>query len=299
MKRNFSITIGIPAYNEKKSIVRLLLSLFDQKQDTFTIEKILVVSDGSTDGMEKVIKSLENNKIKIFQNKKRKGQIFCQNLIFSKSNTDIVILLEADTIPSHNMYLSQLLKPLQKNKKVGLVQGSYIPFNGKNMLEKTLESQFNAFQTAARNHHAAKDWLCSGRGGRAFSKVVYKNLIWPGSVPEDVYALLWCKSKKIKVDFNNNAVCFFRCPTNVKDFLKEKQKFKSGKYSIERYFIKDLVHKNYSVPLSVYFNTAKELFYRSPVHFMVYFYLFVYSFVKTTNQQFTDFWDITYSTKII
>lgn len=56
MKKNFRLSVIIPAYNEAKTIECVLLSVRNQKIDFVEIE-IVVVNDGSTDATSHILKS--------------------------------------------------------------------------------------------------------------------------------------------------------------------------------------------------------------------------------------------------
>jgi len=51
------ITIGIPAYNEEKNIGNLLNDILNQKLEHNILEKILVISDNSTDKTDEIVSS--------------------------------------------------------------------------------------------------------------------------------------------------------------------------------------------------------------------------------------------------
>src|SRR3989344_276122 len=107
--KKLTITIGIPAYNEEQNIQNLLKSVIAQKQNRLVVKEIIVVSDNSTDRTNELVKKIKDRRVKLIKNKKRLGQSYSQNLIFSKANTDVVVLFEADTCPADNRYLQYLV----------------------------------------------------------------------------------------------------------------------------------------------------------------------------------------------
>jgi glycosyltransferase involved in cell wall biosynthesis len=50
-----TVTIGIPAYNEEKSISNLLDSIIEQTQKDYVLEKVIVACDGCTDKTSEVV----------------------------------------------------------------------------------------------------------------------------------------------------------------------------------------------------------------------------------------------------
>ncbi len=303
MKKNkLTVTIGIPAYNEEANIKNLLQSILKQEERGFYIEKIIVISDGSTDKTVQEIKKVKNKRIYMIENKKRQGQTKSQNKIFIQAKSDVVVLLEADTFPLNNNYLSNLILPLRKNSEIGLVQGNFTPISGKTMLEKSLSAQISLFKEFNMNHANTIYILSSGRGGRAFSKNVYKKLVFPKSVPEDVYALLWCRNKNIEVTFQKSAVCLYRCPQTISDYVKERFKIQREQVTIKHYFSQELIDKvyqrsfSYKIKSFIYFSTMH------PFEFIYYLYLTIITKIslfskKMFREEFTDFWSTTSSTK--
>src|SRR3989338_6163778 len=96
-RQKLTVTIGIPVYNEEKNIRFLLDSLLRQNETYYKIQKIIVISDSSSDNSNKIITSFREHRIQLIINRTRKGQIYTQNTVFSLANTDVVVLFEADT----------------------------------------------------------------------------------------------------------------------------------------------------------------------------------------------------------
>ncbi|MBI2611528.1 glycosyltransferase family 2 protein [Candidatus Gottesmanbacteria bacterium] len=295
--RKPSITIGVPAYNEEANIKRLLLVLLGQKQNNFNLKEIIVISDGSNDKTIEEVKSIRNKKIKLIKNLERFGQIYCQNLIFHQTESDIVILLEGDTLPANNRYLETLLEPMIKDSQVDYVQGNSSPSLSKNLLSKILGTQQYIYHQISLKYRGNTDWSCTGRGGRAFSKKVYKNLIWPLNVPEDVFAYLWCQEMNIKTYFTKDALCFYQPPESLEDLLKQRQKIKSSIHSLRQYFPKESIDQFYNRPVLLKLLMTFQFLIYFPLYFILYFLIALWLKTKLNNAKFTDHWAIAYSTK--
>ena len=56
------ISVVIPLYNKRTTILRALNSVFDQ---TYLPEEIIVVNDGSTDGSEQIVANFNHSLVKI------------------------------------------------------------------------------------------------------------------------------------------------------------------------------------------------------------------------------------------
>src|SRR3990167_11331237 len=115
-----TLTIGIPAYNEEGNIGVLLKSLLEQKQQSFSIEKILVVCDGCTDGtVDEIKKVAKNNSIVSYRaNNKRTGKAVALNTIHKKFNTDYLLTIDADLCFQNKDALEEMVKTLESKKKL-------------------------------------------------------------------------------------------------------------------------------------------------------------------------------------
>lgn len=109
MKQLPTVTIGIPAYNEEANIQKLLKALLQQKTTNYRLEKIIVVSDGSTDRTEELVKSIKRKQILLLINKRRLGLNATQNKILRKSKSDILVLFDADVLPKDKNCVASLI----------------------------------------------------------------------------------------------------------------------------------------------------------------------------------------------
>src|SRR5438034_290913 len=114
--KHTTITIGIPAFNEEENIKMLINDILNQKPSDFIIEKIIINSDGSTDKTVEICKSIKNEKIVVFDNKERKGLATGQNNILQHTNSDILVLLNADTRINDEFFVKRLIGPIAMGK---------------------------------------------------------------------------------------------------------------------------------------------------------------------------------------
>lgn len=110
------VTIGIPAFNEQCNITELLSDLLSQKIDNFTLEKIIVASDGSTDDTNQLVRKIKNQKIILIASKVRKGMAYRENQICNLAKSDILVLLNADIRITDKNFLYRLILPIAQNR---------------------------------------------------------------------------------------------------------------------------------------------------------------------------------------
>ena len=118
--RKYSIAVVIPCYNEVNTIEQVLLNI---QRASVTVDEIIVVDDGSTDGScEFLHKNKETFNLKVFFHKKNKGKGAALKTGFQHVISDIVIIQDADLEYSPKDY-PQLIAPIC-DEKADVVYGS-------------------------------------------------------------------------------------------------------------------------------------------------------------------------------
>lgn len=280
--KKLTVTIGIPAYNEEANIGYLLKSLIEQKEEDFRIDKIIVSSDGSTDKTVEIVKSVKDSRIKLLDNKKRRGQASRQNQIVRQTTNDVLVLLEADTLPVDRTYIKNLVEPLTQDSSVGLVFGQSVALPPRNFFEKIMY-----FKSSLKEEifHTIKDGnnlnKCGGHRGRAFSKKFAKKLYWPGAVPEDTFSFLMCQKLGFKIKYARNTNIYHRLPGNIKDYLKQYSKYSKARTALKKYFPAEELKSKYK-----YFSPqALEMVVKGIVKnpLLMFSYVIVLTLVKILN----------------
>mgnify|MGYP001263793506 CR=1 FL=1 len=114
------LSIIIPCYNEKNTILKLLSEV---KNSKISLEKeIIIIDDCSTDGTQKILNNLNDQEIKIFFNQKNMGKGYSIRNGFDKATGQIMIIQDADLEYDPNDY-SNLLQPILDNN-ADVVYGS-------------------------------------------------------------------------------------------------------------------------------------------------------------------------------
>src|SRR3990167_2835632 len=95
-----TVTIGIQAYNEEANIGNMLKSVLKQREESFVLERILIVLDGCTDNTFRIVKAIakKDRRIKVMHDGKRTGKATRLNQILTKNNSDFVFFIDADIV---------------------------------------------------------------------------------------------------------------------------------------------------------------------------------------------------------
>src|SRR3989344_8272149 len=88
-------TLSISAHNEGRNVLIFLRSVLEQVEIGFVLEKILVISDGSTDKTVEIARSLNHQKIEIRDYPERLGKSARLNEIYHDLASDILVQSDA------------------------------------------------------------------------------------------------------------------------------------------------------------------------------------------------------------
>lgn len=114
------ISIVIPLYNEKDSIKKLICKI----PNHYNYE-IIVVNDGSTDGGQEKIETLNDRNIKLINHKKNRGYGQALMTGFKFSSGNIIVTLDSDG--QHDpREIPKLIKPILKNECDLVIGSRYI-----------------------------------------------------------------------------------------------------------------------------------------------------------------------------
>lgn len=108
-----TISVIIPVYNEKNTIKECLERV--KKSNTCGLKLEIIVSDNnSTDGTKEILKSLEDDQVKVFFLNKNRGKGSNIKNALKEANGDIILFQDADLEYSPEDF-PDLLKPILNN----------------------------------------------------------------------------------------------------------------------------------------------------------------------------------------
>ncbi len=120
-------SIIIATKNRSNILARSLNAMLSLDFDSF---EIIVANDGSTDSTKSFLEDISSktSKIKALNFSKSRGPAFARNRAIEQSKGRFIVIMDDDCIPQKK-WLSQLLKPFEKNKNIGITS-SFNYFGG-------------------------------------------------------------------------------------------------------------------------------------------------------------------------
>ncbi len=218
--KKLSISIGITAYNEEQNIARLLDSIVEQNHKHVIIDEILIISSGSTDATNRIVKTFArtHKKIILITQKKRLGKASAVNILITKAKSEVIVLCSADIILAEKT-LDRLITPL-RDKLVGIVGTHPVPLN----------SSDNFFGYAAHLiwdlHHAMS--LHAPKMGEciAFRKVFRQIPVLSAVDEVNIESLI--RGQGYKAVYVPQAIIYNKGAENIHDFIAGRRRIYAG-----------------------------------------------------------------------
>lgn len=281
MQKPVSISIGIPAHNEEQNIATLLCSLLNQKSQDFSIEEIIVLSDGSTDKTVESVQGVIDPRIRLIVSNNKRGKCQSQNKIAQSAKGDILILLDADILPNDNYFIQNIIAPFKHDSRIGLVGADTKSVKPRKIFESIIASSHHAKRNLYCQMNGGDNiYLCHGRA-RAFTRALYEKIRWPDQLfSEDAFSYLFCLQNGFLFRFAKDAQILFRSPSTLKDYLIQSRRFWNDRKKLENYFSPNFVKNSFRIPTTLMLRKIILSFLRSPLSAIAYFVIVAISYLS-------------------
>lgn len=246
------ITIGICAYNEAQNIERSIRSIYDQKTKDITVREVIVVSSGSTDGTDDIVRRLadEYGNITLIRQEKREGKNSAINCYLENKTCNVVVMLNADNIFGNENSLYSLVSPFF-DEKVGMVGGHPVPTN-----DKKDKVGFATHVLWTMHHHLA---LVYPKIGELVAfRDIGTRLPTDQQSDEDIIRMNLEKAGYNCI-YAPDAIVLNRGPETEEDFLKQRIRVNIGEVNMKRKFDYDIPSWNKKYLMKAVMGTVKDL----------------------------------------
>lgn len=217
------------AHNEEENIAQLLERACQEDPPGIEIDRIVVVSSGSTDRTNAIVESFtqRDRRVQLIVQEKRHGKCAAINLFLAECPRGYyVVLLSGDILPEPGA-VSGLLLPLLR-PRIGMTGGRPVPINDRNTF-----FGFACHLIWDVHHQVA---LKNPKLGEA---VAFKKVV--DAIPEDLAvdeaaleALIL--DQGLALEYCPDAVIRNRGPDNMKDFLKQRRRIQVGHVDLRNRF---------------------------------------------------------------
>lgn len=220
MPQTLSVSIGVFAYNEENNIGKIINSILKQKTETAEIKEILIISSGSHDKTDQIIRQLskKDSRIKLVNQLKREGKSSAINLFLKKSASPILIVVSGD-LKLHSQAIEEITLPFL-HESVGMVGAHPIPRN-------TRQSKIGSeIKLLWQLHHLVSLHYPKCGEMVAFRKVIRS--IPKQSAVDEVSIEVLLKLIGYKIVYAPRSIVYNKGPRTVKEFLTQRRRVYSG-----------------------------------------------------------------------
>lgn len=311
LENTITVAVVIPAYNEESNLGPLLDDVFDQETRGLRLEKVLVISDGSNDRTEEVVRERRETErsLELLVNPRRVGKAECINLAVKLVDSDYMVLIDADVRLSGSLALKRLLEGL--GDEVGMAGGVPIPASIPPGLAPAIYMCGDILREYIRREMKGSSNIYGAHGRLlALSRDLYMELEIP-SIDEgakvlstDQFLYYSCIKSGKRFVLRDQAKVLFNLPETFRDYLRQTIRFMYSAANTSRYFNDKGLTSEYHVPLDVKLKGMLHLARRRPLTSLAWIgYRFIarslYLFRRhVLKREVGAAWDISESTKL-
>ena len=222
-----TVSVGVCAYNEERNI-RACLDSIMQQSARFPIQEILIVSSGSTDGTDDIVRLFEgrDRRFRLLQQKRREGKNLAINEFLKQAKGDVLVLVNADNRLDEGS-LQHLLEPFE-DEAIGVSGGHPVPVNDK---DSTIGF---AVHMLWEMHHRIS--LIYPKIGELIAfRRLNKALPTTSQSDEDLIRIE-LEKRGLRSVYVAEAVIFNKGPTTVADFWRQRTRVNIGEKYLRRWF---------------------------------------------------------------
>lgn len=300
--KKITVSVGIAAYNAEQNIYRIVAALLNQREGNWSLSKIIVHSDASTDNTVKILKAIKSNKVTMIDNKKRTGFAGAIKTLMNSTPDDIVILLNDDILIRDRDLVSKLIKPFINEDNIGLVCGNPLPLKPKTFVEKAVVSSIRAYQKMSSTLNEGNNvYYCDGKI-MVLNRSFVKKYKFPIDLKEmgnvDWYTYFLCIKEGFKFRFVKQAKVYFRSPYTIGDFIKLFTRNNAMMESMHKKF-GQLFEREQKKPTLLFWRCLLAEFLKNPLGCLFIFTLSFYitSKSKKYSKNFNPTWNVVTTSK--
>ncbi len=269
-----NISVGIAAHNEEKNIKALLESIINQDtSDVYVIHEIIVILDGCTDGTLDEIRSIDDQRITIVNNREQKGKAYRLGQLYAQFTGDVLVYFDADCVARHDLliHIAQVYQDTQADLMCGTYIGTY---QRGNLIAHTLHEGMT-FLNDAKNRWNNGENLYSYQGRMlVLSNHFAKSIRLPSVWGEDIFMYLHVRTSSVYTSaYIPDAVVYYKLSATFDDYYKQSARFDVDQLTNKQFFPSDVIKESLAIPLSAYLRAFVTSLWRGHIYFIGYIVL--------------------------
>lgn len=272
-EKPMSISVLVPALNEEKNICGVLDDIFGQDLgERLALDKVVVVSDGSTDSTEDLVRSrMEGEgRLELIVNETRRGKAACINIGKRDIDSDFLVLIDADTRLAGRQTLAALID--DPDDDVGMMGGVPLPAQDVRGLAPMIFTCGDILRDYIRCNFKGGSNIYSAHGRiLALSRELYRQVEIPSLdkgarvLSTDQFLYYSCIMAGKRFALNPEAKVFFKLPRSFRDYLLVTVRFMYSADNTSGFFHDRGPGSEFYVPLGIKVGALINLARRKPL----------------------------------
>jgi len=238
-----SLSIIIPVFNEEKSIANILTELLNQSSH-FNVKEIIVVSSGSTDRTNEIIKQFYSPLITFIEEKGRNGKIsaFKKAIPFIKGS--YVLLVDGD-IDIDSNFIKECFSCIFRDKTPAT--GRVVPVKGEGkFFNKISEISCKAWNDLRKKNDEKGEFIYPTGYAMIFNRDNFIETIKHidnTTINDDALIALSLLKKKILFHYSDSLRVYVKFPQTFQDFFRQKIRTRMGRRQFDYCFFREIERK--------------------------------------------------------
>lgn len=219
-------SVGIMAYNEEANIANAIASLLDQRVEMGSIDELIVVASGCTDGTVPIVTELarKDDRVRVVAQERREGKASAINVFMRTARSPILLMVGADVLVKDGT-IDALLRHFH-DETVGMVGAHPVPVNDEDsFIGHAVHLLWRLHDRIAQEHPKL---------GEA---VAFRNVL-PGipiDTPVDEISIQALISQLgYKLVYEPEAIVYNRGPATIADYLRQRRRIAAGHLQIRQ-----------------------------------------------------------------
>lgn len=223
-----TMSVGVFAYNEARNIGKVLDSLLKQKLDYVQIKEILVISSGSFDRTNEIVRQYTRKykHIHLLDQLKREGKSAAINEFMHRAKSNVLTVISAD-LRLHTRAIEELGLPFL-HEDVGMVGCRPIPVNVQNNpIGPEIKLLWHFHHLVSLHNPKCGEMV-------AFRKVL-KSIPRESAVDEATIEVM-LHLIGYKVIYAPRSIAYNRGPKTISDFIKQRRRVYAGHLWVQDHY---------------------------------------------------------------
>lgn len=248
-----TVTLCVYAYNSVATIGKIINDILLQKGKSPHIKEILVISDGSDDGTERLAKSYEDPRISVCHFPKHEGKTARMNFATRTCTSGFIAFLDADVLLGNERTIEALIEPLVKDPSLGVTSGQIIPLSPKTFLETALSNHALAQIALEQNFDFGKTPYVFHGKLMAMRLEFAKTLVFSSSIDCGAYVFFMARKQEVGTKYVKAAKAYSQSFQMIKDEVEYIVHHRRAYHLFSKYFSNKEIKNAYALPFSIKF----------------------------------------------